>query len=303
MSYAVRLANRDYDVHKIFRALARKPSGKRDPGSVKYARVLDERGQEAADRYARRTAENAVKFVADNPRIVDRAGALVRLHEIQGLANALPWAIYGGPAARRSLEATFVVAERVGGVVFGLALREWAELAGQRKRAIEHNRDTLLRLGWLKRNPSDRLGRTARFTLRVPRDIQPTRVRFECPTLAGRGWVGHDAFREAALGDVGWLLLASIGSPSMIADLGGRTGLGLDDVEDLITKFARLELVEFDGGIVQPASDIDDALDRAADAFKTAGSAEKDRKEHRDDREDFRARGAVNVPPRPKAVR
>jgi hypothetical protein len=42
-----------------------------------------------------------------------------------------------------------VLGEELGRVKFGLALRQWAELAGQDKRSIETHRDSLVRrAGW-----------------------------------------------------------------------------------------------------------------------------------------------------------
>jgi hypothetical protein len=50
MSIADRLANRGQDANMIFRALAQKPSAKRAPGSMKYQRILESLGRDAADR-------------------------------------------------------------------------------------------------------------------------------------------------------------------------------------------------------------------------------------------------------------
>ncbi len=100
----------------IFRALAAKPAGRRDPGSMKYQRILDMRGRDAADSYAKRTAENAIAFVQANPPIKDRTDAMIRILELEALADSLPWMIYAGPGARRALEGAFTVAERVGRV-------------------------------------------------------------------------------------------------------------------------------------------------------------------------------------------
>lgn len=145
MSYAVRLANRGYSVDAIFHALAKKPKGRREPASMKYMRLLDEKGSDSADDYARTTARKAIAFVAANPRIIDKADALVRITEIKATADAMPWGVYAGPRTRRALEGAFVVAERVGGVAFGLALREWAEICGLDLRALQSERDRLVR--------------------------------------------------------------------------------------------------------------------------------------------------------------
>jgi hypothetical protein len=173
MGYAVRLANRGYDVEQIRRALAAKPKKGLERGSLKYLRLLDERGHEAAESYARRTAEKAIAFVRENPPIRTRPEAIARIAEVRATADALPWFTYGGPAARRALEGALRVAERVGSLNFGLALREWSLLAGMEFDRLRRERNRLLELGWLRRNPGDRDGRTSRYGLRRPRHIQP----------------------------------------------------------------------------------------------------------------------------------
>ena len=117
----------------------------------------------------------AVAWAIERPAIRDPASAIVAVTEIATAADSLPWSTYGGPGARRALEGAFIVAESLWRVAFGLALQDWAERVGQDKRTLETNRDTLLRLGWLQRNANDRPGRTARYTLRKPRDIHTHR--------------------------------------------------------------------------------------------------------------------------------
>ena len=215
----------------IFRALAAKPAGRRDPGSMKYQRILDMRGRDAADSYAKRTAENAIAFVQANPPIKDRTDAMIRILELEALADSLPWMIYAGPCARRALEGAFTVAERVGGVSFGLSLREHAELVGQPLRVLRGHRDALLVLGWLSRNPGDRPGLTSRISLRTPTHIQ-SRVISECAYSVGphRGaLLAHDALAEW---DCGWYLLHVVGVGSSERELAVRAGIDKDN-EDL----------------------------------------------------------------------
>ena len=292
MSYAVRLANRAYDADMIFRALAQKPSGRREPGSVKYQRLLDSRGRDAADAYARRTAEKAIVFVASNPRIVDRTDAFVRLTEIKALADAMPWGLYAGPGARRALEGAFCVAERMGGLSFGLSLREWAEICGQETRTTRTNRDRLVDLGWLQRNTDDRLGRTARFRLRAPAHIH-SNGRYECADSGGRAWLGHDAFRPEALGDLGWYLLSLTESRRPLRELSIRAGIDPAELEDILGVMVHADLVV---GVEQVARVADPIpfLDVVATRRGTLGRAEADRAQHQREREEFRARG-VNV--------
>ncbi len=114
MSWAVSLANRRYTVEQIHRALAAKPSGRRDPGSIKYQRLLETRGLDAAEAYVWRTARKALDFVRANPKILDPAEGTLAVLATASLAGALPWGLYGGSGPRRALEAAFVIGERVG---------------------------------------------------------------------------------------------------------------------------------------------------------------------------------------------
>lgn len=293
MSYAVRLANRGFTSEQIYRALAAKPSGKREPGSLKYQRLLDVRGRDPADAYARRTAERAVAFVEANPAIKDRPSALVALLELEAVAGALPWAVYGGPGVRRALEAAFVVAERVGGLAFGLSVREHAELAGHDFERTRAERRALTDLGWLRRDPNDRLGRTARFTLRRPSHIHSHQGDLNVGT--DREWLADDAFRTSALGDEAWLVLSIAAAPISVHALALRSGFAVEALQETNALLERLELLHVDDGVVRRASDLSSALDAAAERFGTAGAAKADRERHRHDREAFRARQDVNV--------
>ena len=293
MSYAVRLANRDYTAEQIFRALSAKPSGRRESGSIKYARLLAERGQERADTYARATAEKAVRFVQANPAIKDRPSALVRLIELESVAGGLPWAVYGGTSARRALEAAFVVAERVGGLSFGLSVREHAELAGHGFEQIRADRRTLTDLGWLRRDPSDRLGRTSRFSLR--RGLHIHSHQGDLNVGADRHWLAHDAFRVPGLGDDGWLVLSIAAAPVSMQLLAARSGFDHDTLEAICSKLEGFGLLNADDHVVHRVSAITQVLDAAAEALGTVGAADTDKERHRLEREDFHSRRDVNV--------
>jgi hypothetical protein len=294
MEYACRLANRAYDEDMIFRALAKKPSGRRGPGSVKYQRILDEKGRDAADDYARTTARKAIRFVIENPKIGDRADALVRLTELRAIADGLPWCTYGGPGPRRALEATFIIGERVGGIRFGLSLREWAELCGQDMRATRTHRDLLVALGWLDRNADDRLGRTARYRLRTPRHIH-SHGRYECAALGDPAWLAHDAFRPEGLGDVGWYVLSRAGTQLGVSDLSVRAGIDPAALEDLLGVMVHAGLIDIDGDCrLHRVTNPIPALDGVAERRGTIGRLIADREQHRRERDAFHARG-VNV--------
>jgi hypothetical protein len=287
MTYACRLANRGYDVELIFRALAAKPSGKRDPGSLKYQRLLDTKGRDAADRYAQRTAGKAAEFVKRNPAIRDRPSAVVHLLELQTSVNALPWAIYGGPGARRSLEACFVIAEKAGGPKFSLSLRQWAETAGQGFEAVRGHSRALSALGWVARNPNDRLGRTGRYRLRTPSHIHSHQGGVNVGASATRVWLHHDAFRPGALGDEAWYLLYTLASLdcATLADLSRSTGFHEGALEDQVGRLSHYELVYTNrvGSLTCP-DDLLPALDQVAGELGVAGLGDVDRQRHQADR-------------------
>lgn len=295
MTYAVRLANRDYQVGDIARALSAKPSGRRQPGSVKYQRIFDTKGKDAADAYAQRTAAAAIDFVRRSPMIRDRNEALIRLLEIEAAAVALPWGVYAGPDVRRALEAVFVVADRVGSIRIGLSLREWAEVAGQGFEAVRKHRDALAELGWLRRDPDDKLGRTGRYTVRRPRHIQPTRG-MNVGTAADRTWLAHDAFRPAALGDLGWYLLTATSSAGSPAELAVRTGLSDEVLADRLAVLERNDLISLRAnGDVQSATDILPALNALAQSCGSAGAGNRMHERFEQDRVAWHSREAVNV--------
>jgi hypothetical protein len=290
MSWMLRLTNQGLDTDKMFRALTAKPSGKRDPGSLKYLRILETRGLDAADAYARRTIQAAQDFVEANPAIRDRNAALVRLLEIESAAAALPWGVYAGPGVRRALEAAFVVADRVGSVAFGLALREWAEIAGQDFETIRTNRNVLTALGWLLRNPNDRPGRTSRFTIRRPSHIQHT-GGMNVEIADDRRWLTHDAFRPTALQDSGWYALQKIARPISRNELEIATGFGTETLDDHLRRLERFDLIYVtDDLILRIPEDPVPLLDRAARHFDTAGEAERVRQRHRKEQHDWHDR-------------
>lgn len=303
MAWAVRLANKNFDEKMIFRALSAKPSGRREPGSLKYQSILERRGKDAADRYARRTSQKAVEFVQANPMIRDRTAGLVRLLELESAANTLPWAVYAGPAMRRALEAAFVVAERVGSVKIGLAIREHAEIAGQGFDQVRAYREVLMDLGWMRRNSSDRPGRTSRFTLRLPSHIHSHQEVGMWGTRGAsvgrstdREWLGHDAFRDGGLGDAAWYILALTVVPATLQELGFRSGFGDESLEEIVAVLERSELVRVDDeGAVSRNPDLHERLDVVAEERGTAGSAEVDHERYCRDREAFRERQDVNV--------
>jgi hypothetical protein len=293
MSYAVSLANQGRPHEVILRALTAKPSGKRDPGSLKYQRILETKGKATADAYAERTVQAAAKFVKANPPIRDRNAALVRLGEIQNAAESLPWCVYAGPGVRRSLEATFVVAERVGSIKFGLALREWAQVSGQDFETVRANRNPLVSLGWLVRNEGDRPGRTSRFTLRKPSHIQLTPGDMNVEDIGSRAWLTHDAFRPQAFGDIGWYLLAKIArAPILNVELAAATGISRQAWSDYLAPLERagLVLVSDQGGVGLPRGDLIPLLDAAAVHFGTAGAADRDNARIARERVAFRGR-------------
>jgi hypothetical protein len=265
---------------------------------MKYARLLDTRGQDAADRYVRETARKAITFVEDNPPITRRADAVAKILQVEAAAASLPWAVYGGSGARRALEAAFVVADRVGGPSFGLAIREHALLAGQDFEVVRRNRTALADLGWLVRNPTDRLGRTSRFRLRIPPHIHSHQGGGNVGRSQDRGWLHHDAFRPDALGDAAWYVLVSIDARTDLEVLARRTGLEPETANEVVNRLAAFGVLKTDAGSVcRAAATIQAALDRVAASFGTDGRQGEDAERFEAKRKEWhdRPRRDVNV--------
>jgi hypothetical protein len=297
MSWAVSLANRGYKADQIARELSRSPSRKRPANSTKYQRILERRGPDEAAKYAARTAERAVAFVSDNPKVMDRSAAAVRLVEIEGAAESMPWLVYCGPPSRRALEAAFVVAWRVGSLNFGLALREWAEIAGLEFESIRTARDVLVREGWLRRNPDDRNGRTSRFTISTPSHIHSHQRDMNVGLHTDRVWLAHDAFREQALGSIGWAVLRGIPAVPTSRDLiQNKIGLEDDELWEHLLKLERARvLVVGDSSIRRASDDLLPLLDEIAAEAGTMGDLLQLRRKHEAQRSAWRQRGDVNV--------
>jgi hypothetical protein len=297
MTWAVKLANRGHPADQIARELSRTPTPKRPAGSKKYQRILETRGREEATKYAARTAEKAVTFVRDNPKVMDHAAAAVRLIEIESAAESLPWLVYCGPQARRALDAALLVAWRVGSLNFGLALREWAELAGLEFESIRTARNALIREGWLRRNPTDRNGRTSRFTISTPSHIHSHQGDKNVGLHRDREWLAHDAFRETALGSEGWVVLRAVSNVPMQRDLiQTKIALDADELWEHLLRFERAGvLVVGDNSVRRAADDLIPLLDGIARDAGTMGDLLKLRQKHLADRSAWRQRGDVNV--------
>jgi hypothetical protein len=296
MSWAVSLANRGQDAVQIARALSTPGNRKRPAGSVHYQQLVQTRGQEAATRYATRTADKALAFVAENPKITDHAGAVAALVQIEMAAESLSWLVYCGARARRALEAGFVVASRVGRVQFALALREWAEIAGLDFQQIRTARNLLIREGWVRRNPDDRNGRTERLSLSKPPHI------LSCHEIGmwgygDRVWLAHDAFRDGALGSIGWAILRGIPSVPTSRDLVfQKIALDPDELWGHLLAFERAGIVTIgDEKIRRSSDDLVPLLDALAVEHGTAGQLLQMKWHHEGERKAWRQRRDVNV--------
>jgi hypothetical protein len=301
-TYAAKLANRGYSVDQIASAIAKIPKGGKSPASMKYVRVMQERGLDAANAYAKRTAEKAVAWVKANPPVRDQASGLVRLAELDALVGLVPWGVVWSPRTRRVLEGALGVAEHAKSLRFSLALRQWSTLTGVAYEPIRWERNRLIEIGWLRRNQNDRSGRTSRFGLRAPLHIQGPRShstftshegRCECGVVGREGcWLAHDAFRPQALGDVGWYALASTSDQAVtLRELELQTGIAHDELLDLVLTLDRFGAARFDGSLVRRGPDLVAGLDAIAAHHGTEGMLAAERAQYDEERKAFRARG------------
>lgn len=308
MSWAMRLANRGSGVEAITSTLSRKPSGRRPWYSVKYARLYEERGKEVADRYARRTAEKAVERVRRFPAIRDPHEAIVRLLDIETAALMHRWGGGMGSSARRAFFGALTVANRLPSVTFGLAWREWSELVGTPHRRVRHVVTTALDGRWVTRNPDDRMGRTSRWALRVPRDCtfnltpgdmnvqtRPTFRRDALDPIPPTRLLNHDAF--VALGDDAWHVFDvsfTQGRVTTPRTLELATGMDAPTLAATIDLLLRERVIREEGPLLVGPRDVGLVLDDTAFRLGSLLSLDRLKATHKSDREAFR-RGDVNV--------
>jgi hypothetical protein len=203
----MRLARRGCERRVILDAITRRHP-KHGYNSLVYGETVKERGFAAAGRYAERTVDKAIRIV-EQGWVLDPTEARARIAELWVIADAEPWPLELA-GARKALEAALEIGDERGRISLGLDLRTHAMRAGQSRTAIGRHRRTLHDLGWMRRNPHDRVGLTARFRLAAPAGPLNDLVEGQLDGPARRSFVAHDAWRPAALGDAGWYVQHAI---------------------------------------------------------------------------------------------
>jgi hypothetical protein len=264
MSHALKLANlgtygdADYDEQAIARALY-KTSAK--------AQSIREKSPEQAWTYCERTAHKAIERARTVPPALDKGAAILRVMILRDVADSLPWG--RRVSARRTLEGAFLTGT-MAGLDFGLAHRTWAERTGQsREGRIKRNVPLLEGLGWFSYAGKDP-GGANRYRLLLPDGLSVPRGAPEVST-----WdelpLNHDAFRPKALGDAGWYVLHLAPGVQDREEIAARSGLRPSLVQEVLDQVA--------GGPLVPQ------LDRIARERGTAGALERDKEQHRTERE------------------
>jgi hypothetical protein len=202
MRWALRLARAGNDRIAIVNALKRRHP-RHGHNSAFYAQMKDERGLVAANRYAERTADKALATVKEAPAVTDPHEARVRLLQLHALVDVERWPpeLAG---ARRALEAAYVVAFERGRIAgMKLDLRTWAMRAGQSFDAIQHHRDQLNALGWMRLDPHASR-RLSQFTFYAPASASTHRKSFQGDSMCPAVLLAHDAWRPKGQGNYGW---------------------------------------------------------------------------------------------------
>ena len=287
LSYALRLANRGYSADQIRRALL-------DHHVVRH---LQERaGFERVDAFARQTAERAVDQVRKVPSVDWPAQVVVRVAERRLAADSVPWPGRTGPTDRRVLEGAFLTASICKSVTFNMAVRTWGMRVGlpwsivaTSVKRLRHDRSAL---ELVSRGGS---ARTSKYRIRSMVGTRTgsslTQLFGDLPPLSEWGWLAHDAFRSAALGDPGWMVTRWLrdDDPRKASDLAAATGIERHRAYAVLGRLQHHEIATkaADGWVRIPDSELVAALDLVAVMAGTAGSLEADRRRYEQQRQGF----------------
>ena len=209
MSYALKLANRNYDHTKITRALYSDP----------YVQaVVHKEGSPSAQKLVARLADRALVRREMNPITEWRPDVIAKVSAFRERADARPWPGRCGPRDRRVLEAAYLSSEIACSDTFRFAYRTWAVRTGLPMTSI---REAVKRLESQASRPSSHpsLGQHDACR-RVQADaddgcphrwvyppVRPVRdIVVPARWASGpfdRELLQHDAFRPVALGERG----------------------------------------------------------------------------------------------------
>lgn len=267
------------------------------------------RGRQAKAKALGRAWDKATQRVAASPAVPDLFTVRRTLADAAALADRLPWKGQAGNGDRATLAGVLRIAEegtprkprRLPSLVLALSARDVAEAAGVGKSTAARALARLTERGWLVLVEAAKEGNAARYRLRLPVALDGT------PSLpVGEAKVSHlgthplaalvtlDAFAPRALGRSGARVLAMLDplEPQTPAALAERLGLTVPTVRRALRALEAVGAAwrERQGRGFRWSARVE-ALeaDRIAEAYGTAGRAERRALEHDRDREGYAA--------------
>lgn len=309
-SWALRLANRGWDAEQIARDIWRGPA---------VAAYVERFGKHKAEELTRDIGAWAVETVRLHPVDAWRAEVPARIAAIRDRINAAPiFNARTAPTDYRATEVLYLTAVSAGSTAFRLSMRTGGVRGGMaettfcsavkrlRERGVVHRLAGSWPVGRVPAryrigSPVSRTGRTG------GKDPSVRLLEFPSPPIARlldpqwRLALQHDAFRPAALGDLGWLIVHRMNAvePLDVADLSQLTGVGLARLRRVARQLSTAGiLVPGPDGWTAPL-DVDPlltVLERIARESGTSGALEADRTRHAADRAEFDNRSSLSVP-------
>jgi hypothetical protein len=285
-SYALKLANRDYDSTMIGRALLRDEA---------ILEIQHRRGVRRAQETAGRVADWAVKHAQANPKEEWKARILTRIVRYREAADLVPWPGRTGPTDRRVLESFYMSATFAQSDKFRYAARTIGGRTGMPWRTASEATRRLLGLKVVRFVGNYGPGLGTKYQLAAPRswDLSTTDTAYlhdrsspPAPIVPGLGMrapsdplvsvlLKHAAFSTHALGDPGWLLIHWLDpeEPQKSRALSSATGMHYDRTRTVLGKLHHEQLARPvpDGWIRVPDVELLPQLDRYL--LKLAGGA------------------------------
>ncbi|WP_158714162.1 hypothetical protein [Kitasatospora aureofaciens] len=265
----------------------------------------------------------ARRFVGSSGAVTCRADALVEIARVRMAVERTWWRGTSGGVDERNLTARLELAQRAGGLVHRVSVRQLAELVGCSRSTVEDSNVRLVREGWVRKLPAEvRANLGGAWTLAIPPGAGETggAAPGQWPAAGERGAGGdpavhgpaggrdtlslarlqaHDAFHHHAHGGTGARLLSCLDPVEgrRPKELELLLGVHRTTVRRKVSALAADGLVVEADGLVYLAPALagpvgvraeEGVLEQAAQARGTAGRGEQRRQAHARQREGYR---------------
>lgn len=256
----------------------------------------DYRGNQRTDRAARRlfarSWDAAVKFVAANPAIRDRATACELIAKILDAAQNSRWSGVGGATDLAVLSVHIGIAAGLASLTYGASVRQVGEMAGVSIAAVSRSHRRLRRKGWVRRRARGRDGTASTWKLHLPESATQMEQSAhtvvqgkECSTFVA---LDHDVWRWGGLGKTKMFVYAELSTePIPAKEIAARLQNSVRTVQRHLRTLKEFGLAErvMDGWVRGKGT-----LEEVAVELGTAETGARQRKKHRADRAAYRRR-------------